>query len=55
MIEWETLSQGAMSLYEQGNYDRCMVVAKKALKVPERKLGPEHPHVAMVIENMSEV
>ncbi len=38
--EWNTLNQEAMSLYRQGQYDRAVAVARKALEVAERKFGP---------------
>ena len=35
-IEWEILNQEVKSLYQQGQYDRAVVVAKKALEVAEK-------------------
>ena len=45
-IEWETLNDEVNSLYQQGRYDRAVVVAKKALQVAEQTVGPDHPSVA---------
>ena len=52
-IEWNILNQEAMSLYQQGQYDRAVVVAKNALEVAERIVGPDHPDVATSLENMA--
>ena len=32
-IEWDILNQEVMELYQQGKYDRAVVVAHKALEV----------------------
>ena len=40
-IEWETLNDEAKSLYRQGQYDRAIVVAKKALEVAEQTGRPQ--------------
>ena len=45
-IEWDTLNQEVMELHRAGHYDRAVVVAKKALDVAEKALGPDHPNVA---------
>ena len=51
--EWKGLNQEARSLHEQGNYDRAIVVAKKALEVAEREFDPEHPNVATALNNLA--
>ena len=51
--EWEILIQEAQSLYQEGKYDRAVVVAKKALKVAEKNFGPNHPHVATSLNNLA--
>ena len=51
--EWESLNKEVMSLYQQGQYDRAVVVAKKALAVAEKTNGPNHPDVATSLENLS--
>ncbi len=50
--EWETLTKEVMSLYQKGQYDRAMVVAKKALDVAEKAMGPNHPDVAQSLNNL---
>ena len=52
-IEWDTLNQEVMSLYEKGQYERAVVVAKKALAVAEEDAGPDHPSVATSLNNLA--
>ncbi|AEP13144.1 tetratricopeptide repeat protein [Chloracidobacterium thermophilum] len=51
--EWETLSREVMELYRAGKYDQALVVAKKALEVAEKSVGPEHPNVAKSLNNLA--
>jgi hypothetical protein len=48
--EWETLNEETRSLYRQGRYDQAVVVAKKALRIAEQAVGPNHPSVATSVE-----
>ena len=41
--EWKTLNDEVRSLYQKGQYDRAVVVAKKALEVAEKTGGPTTP------------
>ncbi len=34
--EWDILNQEVTSLYQKGQYDRAVVIARKALKVAEK-------------------
>jgi tetratricopeptide (TPR) repeat protein len=52
-IEWEILNQEVMELYRTGKYDRAIVVAKKALEVAEKNVGPNHPDVATSLNNLA--
>ena len=52
-IEWKTLNDELTSLYRQGQYDRAVVVAKKALQVAEQAVGPNHPSVATSLNNLA--
>ncbi len=52
-IEWETLNAEVISLYQKGQYDRAVVVAKKALDVAEKAVGPDHPSVATSLNNLA--
>ena len=51
--EWETLNQEVIKLYQAGKYDQAVVVAKKALEVAEKSVGPEHPNVAKSLTNLA--
>ena len=52
-IKWETLNQEVTDLYRAGQYDRAVVVAKKALEVAEKDVGPNHPDVALSLNNLA--
>lgn len=52
-IEWEMLNDEVEALYQQGSYDRAVVVAKKALQVAEQAHGTDHPDVATSLENLA--
>ena len=54
-IEWEILNQEVMELNRTGKYDRAVVVAKKALEVAEKNVGPNHPDVATSLNNLAEL
>ena len=45
-VEWEILNKEALRLWRAGEYDRAVIVAKKALEVAEKDAGAYHPHVA---------
>ena len=52
-IEWKTLNSQITSLYRQGNYDRAMTVAREALRIAEQAGGPNHPLVALSLNNLA--
>lgn len=52
-MEWQTLNQEVTDLYRTGKYERAVVVAKKALELAEKNVGPNHPDVATSLENMA--
>ncbi len=52
-IEWDILDQEVKELHRTGNYDRAVVVAKKALQVAEQNVGPNHPAVATSLNNLA--
>jgi len=52
-IEWETLNDEVKWLYQKGQYDRAVVVAKKALEVAEKAVGSNHPSVAASLNNLA--
>ena len=51
--EWEALNKEVESLYAEGEYDRAVVVAKKALGVAEKERGSDHPDVALSLNNLA--
>jgi len=52
-IEWEVLNDEVMELLCTGKYDRGVVVAKKAMEVAEQNVGPDHPDVAIDLNNLA--
>ena len=52
-IEWDILNQEVISLYQKGEYDRAVVVAREALEVAEENVGPDHPDVAGSLNNLA--
>ena len=51
--EWKKLNDEVMSLYRQGDYERAVEAAKKALQVAEQAVGPDHPEVATSLNNLA--
>jgi len=51
--EWDILNQEVHELYSTGKYERAVVVAKKALEVAEKNVGPNHPDVATSLNNLA--
>ena len=47
------LNDEVMELLRTGKYDRGVVVAKKALEVAEQNVGPDHPNVATILNNLA--
>jgi tetratricopeptide (TPR) repeat protein len=45
--EWDILNQEVEELYRTGRYGRAVVIAKKALEVAEKNVGPNHPEVTL--------
>ena len=52
-IEWNNLNQEFKELYRTGEYGRAVVVAKKALEIAEKNVGPNHPDVATSLNNLA--
>jgi tetratricopeptide (TPR) repeat protein len=42
-----------MSLYQRGEFDRGVLLAKKALEIAESTVGPDHPTVATSLNNLA--
>ena len=51
--EWDILNQEVTELYRTGRYGRAVVVAKKALEVAEKSIGPNPPTVAQSLNNLA--
>jgi len=49
----ETLNTEVLELYNAGQYDRAVNVATKALHTAETTHGPEHPDVAVSLNNLA--
>jgi tetratricopeptide (TPR) repeat protein len=52
-VEWKRLTDESISLYQQGQFDRAIVAAKKALELAETTLDPGHPAVAISLNNLA--
>ena len=52
-VEWNILNQEVIELHRQGKYVRAVVVAQKALEVAESNVGPDHPDVALSLNNLA--
>ncbi len=51
---WEELRENKCSAnYNKEDYSRAIEYLNKALKIYFKTLGPEHPYVAMVYENLA--
>ena len=50
--KWEDFTKEFQTLYSEGQYDKAGVVAKKALALAEKDLGPDHPNVAQSLTNI---
>ena len=53
--EAETLNQQAQDLYENGHYQEAILLAERALRIAEKRLGPEHLYTATALNNLSEL
>lgn len=53
--DWEMLIRKSESLYEEGQYQRAIDAAKKAVEVSEKQLGKNHPDVAYCLNSLAEL
>ncbi|MBU1558141.1 tetratricopeptide repeat protein, partial [Patescibacteria group bacterium] len=51
--EAEQLNEKVVELYQEGKYDEAIHLAKKALELLEKALGPDHPDVAISLNNLA--
>lgn len=49
------LNNLALLYYHEGKYAKAEPLFKQALAIDEKALGPEHPDVAMMAENLAGV
>ncbi|TSA20760.1 MAG: tetratricopeptide repeat protein [Betaproteobacteria bacterium] len=54
-VEWDILNDEVLSLLRAGQYERGVVVAKKALAVAEVNVGENPPAVATSLNNLAEL
>ncbi len=54
-VLWEKLNGKAKTLYKQKRYPDALSVAEEALKVAEDTFGPDHPKVAISLNNIAEL
>ena len=52
--EAEALNRQVLQLYSQGRYTQAIPLAEKTLAIREKALGPEHPSVALSLNNLAE-
>lgn len=52
--EWHALNLEGADLFAQRQYDRGVIVAKKALELAEKNVGPDHPNVATSLSNLTD-
>ena len=53
MSQWDKLNNEVESLYQQGDYNRAISVAKKALQAAERELDPAQPAVGTSLNSLA--
>lgn len=51
----DILNSLGLALYEAGDYSECEQVFKRSLDIRESELGPDHPDVALGLNNLAEV
>jgi tetratricopeptide (TPR) repeat protein len=49
----DALNKQAEALYDQGNYAAATEIAKRAVAIAEKNLGPEHPAFATTLNNLA--
>jgi len=55
LAEAAALNQQVVQLYNQGRYSEAMPLAQRALAILEKALGPNHPSVAVSLNNLAEL
>jgi len=44
---------GGSAAWSVGDYTEAELILKRSLAITEKALGPEHPHVAMALNNLA--
>ncbi|HEU4855177.1 MAG TPA: tetratricopeptide repeat protein [Nitrosospira sp.] len=52
-VEWQKLNKEVTTLYQKGQYDQAIAVAKKALDVAEKEPVPHPPTIATSLNNLA--
>src|SRR6516162_3402663 len=55
LAEAAALNQQVVQLYNQRRYSEAMPLAQRALAIQEKALGPNHPSVAVSLNNLAEL
>ena len=50
---WDKLNRELGEHYRAGQYDKALVLAKQALEVAEKAVGPDHPDVALSLNGLA--
>ena len=50
---WQELNVELADLYRQGKYQEAVKVAERAVEVAEKTFGPDHPRVAISLNNLA--
>src|SRR6516164_6797422 len=53
LAEAAALNQQFIQLYSQGRYSEATPLAQRALEIQEKALGPHHPTVANLLNNLA--
>jgi tetratricopeptide (TPR) repeat protein len=51
----ELINQFAVFLYERADYAQAELLYRRALKIDEKSLGPDHPNVAFKLNNLAQL
>jgi tetratricopeptide (TPR) repeat protein len=51
--EWEKLIEQTMDLYRASHHERAVALARKALDMAEQAMGPDHPSVAVSLNDLA--
>ena len=55
IFEANDLNQQVIQLYKQGRYSEAIPLAQRTLTIREKSLGPDHPDVAVSLNNLAEL